>query len=159
MFVSRHAVADVNKEDDSLDLILSSYSNWLLRHCLLLCCVPEFPINVKLLSVCIRARDVFDCRLVTKTYRLINIKSTTPEELYAHKVCKFHCSCSARLQLLALLMIHFMWQHSWHYMLLHCYYGCPMEKGRPLYFHPVVSSSSVFFSFFSSPNLSRSRLD
>ena len=25
---------------------------------------------------------------MTKTYRLINIKSTTPEELYAHKVCK-----------------------------------------------------------------------
>jgi len=24
---------------------------------------------------------------VTKTYRLINVKSTTPEELYAHKVC------------------------------------------------------------------------
>jgi len=31
----------------------------------------------------------FGCRLVTKTYRLINIKSTTPEELYAHKVCKW----------------------------------------------------------------------
>ena len=33
------------------------------------------------------------------------------------------------------------------------YYGRPMEYGRPLYFCPVVSS------FFSSPNLSRRRLD
>jgi len=31
----------------------------------------------------------FVCRLVTKTYRLINVKSTTPEELYAHKVRDF----------------------------------------------------------------------
>jgi len=36
------------------------------------------------------------------------------------------------------------------------YYGRPMEYGRPLYFHPVVSSSSFFFS---SPNLSRRRVD
>jgi len=35
-------------------------------------------------------------------------------------------------------------------------YGRPMEQGRPLYFCPVVSSSSFFFS---SPNLSRRRLD
>jgi len=31
-----------------------------------------------------------------------------------------------------------------------------MEQGRPLYFHPVVSSSICLFS---SPNLSRCRLD
>jgi len=39
----------------------------------------------------------------------------------------------------------------------HSSYGRPMEQGRPSYFHPVVS----FFlsSFFSSPNLSRRRLD
>jgi len=36
-------------------------------------------------------------------------------------------------------------------------YGHPMEQGRPLYFCPVVSSSSS--SSFSSPNLSRRRLD
>jgi len=37
-------------------------------------------------------------------------------------------------------------------------YGRPMEQGRPLYFHHVVSS---FFlsSFFSSPNLSCHRVD
>jgi len=35
-------------------------------------------------------------------------------------------------------------------------YGRPMEQGRPLYFCPVVSS---FFYLFSSPNLSRRRLD
>ena len=39
---------------------------------------------------------------------------------------------------------------------VHCY-GRPMEQGRPLYFCPVVSSSSSLF--FSSPNLSRRRLD
>jgi len=33
------------------------------------------------------------------------------------------------------------------------------RAGRPLYFHPVVSSSSVYLCFFSSPNLSRRRLD
>jgi len=37
----------------------------------------------------------------------------------------------------------------------HSSYGRPMERGRPLYFHPVVSS--IFL--FSSPNLSRRRLD
>jgi len=37
-------------------------------------------------------------------------------------------------------------------------YGHPMEQGRPLYFHPVVCSI-FFLSFFSSPNLSRHRLD
>ena len=35
-------------------------------------------------------------------------------------------------------------------------YGRPVEQGRPLYFHAVVSTS---FSFFSSPNLSGRRLD
>ena len=35
-------------------------------------------------------------------------------------------------------------------------YGRPMEKSRPLYFCPVVSSSSVFFPL---SNLSRRRLD
>jgi len=29
-----------------------------------------------------------------------------------------------------------------------CTYGRPMEYGRPLYFCPVVSSSSFFLSFF-----------
>ena len=37
------------------------------------------------------------------------------------------------------------------------FYGCLMELGRPLYFCPVVSSSSIFL--FSSPDLSRRRLD
>jgi len=37
-------------------------------------------------------------------------------------------------------------------------YGHPMEQGRPLYFHPVVSSS-IYLLFFSSPNLSGRRLD
>jgi len=32
-------------------------------------------------------------------------------------------------------------------------YGRPMEQGRPLYFHPVVSFY-LLSSFFSSPNLS-----
>jgi len=36
------------------------------------------------------------------------------------------------------------------------HYGCPMEEGRTLYFHPVVSSSIFFFS---SPNLSHRKLD
>jgi len=39
------------------------------------------------------------------------------------------------------------------------YYGRPMEWGRPLYFHPVVCSSFFLFFFFSSPNLSRRRVD
>jgi len=38
------------------------------------------------------------------------------------------------------------------------YYGRPIEQGRPLYFHPVVSSFSIYI-FFSSSNLSRRRLD
>ena len=37
------------------------------------------------------------------------------------------------------------------------HYDRPMEQGRPLYFCPVVSSSSFFF--FPTPNLSRRRLD
>ena len=36
------------------------------------------------------------------------------------------------------------------------FYGRHMEYGRPLYFCPVVS---VFFLFYSSPNLSGRRLD
>jgi len=36
--------------------------------------------------------------------------------------------------------------------------GRPVEYGRPLYFHHVICSSSFFF-LFSSPNLSRRRLD
>jgi len=36
-------------------------------------------------------------------------------------------------------------------------YGRPMEQGRQLYICPVVSS--IYLSFFSSPNLSRRRLD
>ena len=42
------------------------------------------------------------------------------------------------------------------------FYGRPMEQGRPLYFHPVVSSSFFFLSsfyYFSSPILSRRTLD
>ena len=35
----------------------------------------------------------------------------------------------------------------------------PMEYGRPLYFHPIVCSSSSFFFLFSSSNLSGRRLD
>ena len=38
-------------------------------------------------------------------------------------------------------------------------YGRSMEYGRPLYFHAVICSSSFFFLLFSSPNLSRRRLD
>ena len=38
----------------------------------------------------------------------------------------------------------------------HSSYGRPVEEGRPLYFCPVVSSSIYLFS---SPNLSRRRLD
>ena len=35
----------------------------------------------------------------------------------------------------------------------------PILMGRPLYFCPVVSSSSIFFCLFFSPNLSGRRLD
>ena len=37
-------------------------------------------------------------------------------------------------------------------------YGRPVEKGRPLYFCPVVSSC-IFVYLFTSPNLSHRRLD
>jgi len=43
------------------------------------------------------------------------------------------------------------------YLQLACYYGRPMEKGRPLYFCSVVSL--LLLSSFSSPNLSGRRLD
>jgi len=42
-------------------------------------------------------------------------------------------------------------------LFLYCYYGRPMEQGRPLYFCPVISF--FFFFFFSLPNLSGPRLD
>jgi len=50
---------------------------------------------------------------------------------------------------------------TWYYMYKCCFstnYRRPMEYGRPLYFC-VVFSSFFLFSSFSSPNLSRCRLD
>jgi len=69
--------------------------------------------------------------------------------VYALVVICFACKCCALLYCLhycttALLLISY-------------FYGRPMELGRPLYFHPVVCSFSFFF--FSSPNLSRRRVD
>jgi len=42
---------------------------------------------------------------VTKTYRLINVKSTTPEELYAHKVRICFSLCSSKLVLINVILI------------------------------------------------------
>jgi len=46
-----------------------------------------------------------------------------------------------------------------HKFSAHVYYGHPVEYGRPLYFHPVVSLFLSIFFFFSSPNLSSRTFD